>query len=963
MRITLFLICLVLFMSFPVVYAQYYETGQDPSSFKWMQIKTGRFNVIYPRDFGSGGMEFTRSLENACSRLTKIYPDKRYRIPVIIHNHTVNSNGYVAWAPRRIEIYPTPEQNTIPLDPFEHLAIHELTHVFQMESLNKGFTKALSFLLGEQFSGVVASLLPFWFLEGEAVFNETALTESGRGRSPSFQKQLKAITIEKGGMYKYDKMINGSFRDFVPDHYESGYQMLAWSKLKYDPRLWNNVLSYTANLPFTINPVNLSLSKNASLTKKRLFRETFDTLKNIWISDDAESMSEDYEVVNPPKGGKYINYYSPVIAGTDSIIAVKTSLSKPPSFVLIKTSEKSEKRIHNPGRVNPWFLSYAKGKIVWVETRRDPRWENRNWSVVMIKDIYSKQIKQLTKRSRLMAASISPDAKYIAAVENSVDGKNNLIFINAFSGFILRTVPAPDNVSLQRPQWDEGGKKVSVIYLTEPGEGIMSFNLIDNTWETLIAADRDDLQSSFLRNDSLFFVSSASGTDNIYLRRPDKTIIPLTRSRFGISDLNVSGYNLLFADYSSTGNNIGFTTLPSPETETMLNSSSGSFLINRYDGIVSMNNSDPVQIYTPKPYRKWLHLVRFHSWMPFYADIEEIQSDPASIKPGFTIMTQNNLSTLISSLGYEYSENRHKIHTRLKWQGWYLVLESKTEYGNIPAIQKLSQSVADPADIRQGISMTNTVSLPLIFSTGSFSQYLYFSASSIYSNDYIYIREKSIYDYGQTQLSGRLYFSNYRRSAFRDIYPRWAQVFDLSYTSYPFDKELYGNISTVRTAFYFPGFLPNHGLKIRMEYEKQNPEKFILGNRASFARSYDNIISKKVEFVSADYFMPLFYPDFNVASILYIKRIRADIFYDHTRGTGNYVFSVTDQGNSVNYHDYQESFKSFGVELLSDFFVLRVPFMISSGVQASWRSFRELPFLKLLLNIDVFGMNIGKSRL
>jgi len=25
---------------------------------------------------------------------------------------------------------------------------------------------------------------------------------------------------------------------------------------------------------------------------------------------------------------------------------------------------------------------------------------------------------------------------------------------------------------------------------------------------------------------------------------------------------------------------------------------------------------------------------RFHSWMPFYADIETIKSDPASIRPG-----------------------------------------------------------------------------------------------------------------------------------------------------------------------------------------------------------------------------------------------------------------------------------------------------------------------------------------
>ena len=35
--------------------AQYYDTGQDPGSLKWMQIKTGRFTVIYPRTYGDAG--------------------------------------------------------------------------------------------------------------------------------------------------------------------------------------------------------------------------------------------------------------------------------------------------------------------------------------------------------------------------------------------------------------------------------------------------------------------------------------------------------------------------------------------------------------------------------------------------------------------------------------------------------------------------------------------------------------------------------------------------------------------------------------------------------------------------------------------------------------------------------------------------------------------------------------------
>ncbi len=944
-------------------FGQYYDTGRDPGSLKWMQIKTGRFKVIYPKSYGSGGADFARSLEDAYSKITTLYPEKKFRIPVVIHSYTTNSNGYVAWAPSRMEIYPTPEQNTIPLDANRQLALHELTHVFQMESLNKGFTKALSLVAGQQVIGVVSSLLPLWFLEGDAVFSESVLSGSGRGRSPSFQKELKALTLERGSMFKYDKIVNGSFRDFVPDYYETGFQMMAWSYSKYGPDIWRKALDLTANEPFTINPVNLSLGRSVSLSKKKLYRETFDTLKTIWAKDDTKSGYETYWSFNPPKEKKYINYYSPVIAGHDSIIAVKTSLSDPPYFVLINPSDKSEKRIHIPGHTYPWFISFARGKLVWVETKPDPRWENRSWSVIKLLDLKKNTTKQLSARSRYLSASISPDGNYIAASENTVENKNSLVIIDAWNGDVLKNIPSPGNAYLQRPQWDATGKKISVISLTKEGEGIMLFNTADNKWDTLIDAGNNDLQSSFLRNDSLFFVSSASGTDNIYLRKPDREIVPMTNSRFGATDPDLSGSLILFADYSSSGNNICYTTLPERQHKIIVRPALSSYLINRFKPVQTASQAYSGQPYKPVPYRKWLHLFRFHSWMPLYADIEQIKSDPTAIKPGLTLISQNNLSSLISTFGYEYSNKMHKFHSGIQWFGWYFVLESRLDYGNNPLIEKFRETVADPPVVGTGYSLTNTISLPLSFRSGRFSQSMYLSVSSSYQNNYIYVKEKGKYDSGQNQFTGRFYFSNYSNMAVRDIHPRWAQVIDLNYLFYPFDMDLYGDITTEKSALYTPGFMKNHGIKFRFEAERQSPVKYILSNRASFSRSYDNIISKEIQFLSADYYFPLVYPDFNVASLLYLTRIRADLFYDHTSGTGNYIFTSSDHGGSSVYHDYREIYRSFGIELMSDFYLLRAPFLISAGVQATWRDVAEAPYLKLLFNIDLFGMSIGKKKI
>jgi hypothetical protein len=959
MKFRLIILYTFLLFSFSSVKAQYYETGQDPASLKWKQIKTGHFTVIFPENCEPGGMLYAKSLNDAYSKLGNLFPEKKFHIPVLIHSYSIQSNGYVAWAPKRMELYPTPEQNTIPLAPEEQLAIHELAHVMQMESLNHGFSKAVSFLFGEQFTGVVASLLPQWFLEGDAVFAESALTQSGRGRDPSFQKQLRALVIDNK-IYKYDKILNGSFRDYVPDIYESGFQMVTLALTKKDPQIWNKVLRYTADEPFTLNPFNISLTRNTGLRKKTLWKETCDTLKTIWEKDLLKNNPETYEIVSPDKHGKYTNYNSPVFAGKNGIIAIKTSLSVPPSFVLIDPVQKTEKRLHTPGNIWPLVVSYARDKLVWVELQSDPRWQNREYSVIKMMNINTKITINLTHRSRYLAASVSPDGNMIAAVENSINNINKLVLLASETGTVMETVAPPGNVFLQHPQWSDDGKKITFIFLAGAGEGIISFNLTNHNWQILIDAARDNLQSSFIRNDSLFFVSSSSGTDNIYLLTPDKKTIPVTRSKFGVTDATAGGNRIYFADYTSQGNNI----CSSPVSSTHTGISSSSFLINRIDlKPLSGSDSSPVS-YISEPYRKWEHLFRFHSWMPFYADIAELKADPSSIRPGITIMTQNTLSTLTSTIGYEYSaERRNVIHSRITWSGWYPVIESQLDYGAIPHISKMGVEVANPSVIQPGMSFLNTISLPLQVSSGRFSQYFRPSVSSDYINQYIYLKEKRTYDYGQTIINGRLYFSNYYRSAFRDIYPRWAQVIDINYCFAPFDRNIYGSAAALKTAFYFPGLFANNGVKLRFEYSKQDPEKYLYSDFSSLPRGYNNIIAEEIKFLSADYVFPLAYPDFNLASLLYLKRIRGGFFYDYAEGPGNSIYTYSSNGLAPLYDNFEtESFKSFGIQMLADFHVLRIPFMISGGVQAAWKDLHTTPSVQLLFNIDLFGMTLGRNR-
>ncbi|HLN21042.1 MAG TPA: hypothetical protein VK213_08130 [Bacteroidales bacterium] len=949
MKRTSLLTIIILLFCFKSVKGQYYNTGQDPASVRWLRIKTERFTLIYPKDYGQAGIDLARSLDMAQKRMPLVFPGKRMNLPIVVHSLSAESNGYVAWAPKRMELYPLKEQNAIPGDQNLLLSLHEFTHAYQMQSLNKGFTRAMSLLVGQQMPGAVSSLLPLWFLEGDAVVTESVLSNTGRGRFASFQKPVKALTLSKDP-YGYDKMLNGSFRDYVPDHYQYGYQLVSWSLSKYNKELWNNVLDFTGRQPFTIIPVNIILSRETGLTKRKLYYETIDSLKVLWEKDTAGK--EQYTALSPVKKKEFINYFSPVFAGSDSIIAVKTSLSSSPSIVLVNPSSKNEKTLFHPGFMYPYRLDYGGGMIVWAENRPDPRWENRSYSVVIVYDIKKGSAKRIGYKSRYMAAGISPDGSTVCAVEAEQDNSCNLVFIDADRGEIINSVAAPPGTYLQRPKWSEDGKWVTVIYLTDEGEGIMSYSVHEKRWQVNMEPEVVDLQAGFLKKDTLLFVSSRYGTDNLFMKTAGETL-QVTNSEFGITDPDISGNNIIFSDYKASGNLIGSVTF---QNAGAIKTDRSFFLIDRLD---SAYKDLPLKFipeettsYSPEPFRKWQHLFRFHSWLPFYADIDKVQSDPLSVRPGFTLMSQNTLSTLETTLGYEYSENgEHLFHSKVLWAGLYPVIEAKVGYGynrRFPARQFYDSN---------GKRYSGVISIPLRYSTGWFSQYVRPSLTLEYLNSIYQVGDRK--DMGQTELTWGFYFSNYSRSALRDIYPLWAQSIDLNYITYPFDKDLFGTTFIFRSSFYFPGIFRDNGIRIRYSSENQDQDHFIFTNSISHPRGYEDVISKQLNTASFDYVFPVAYPDFNISSLLYIKRIRSGLFYDYAAGKGNRHYQNNGSGQVAQVPG-TEIFRSYGVELLSDFHIFRIPFMISGGIQAAWTDKSEMPVFKVLFNIDLYGFNLGK---
>ena len=274
------LLFVVLFLSSSyLLNAQYFQTGQDPASIRWQQINTENFQLIYPEYFESQAQKLAQVLEKVYNYGGFSLNHQPKKISVILHTQTVKSNGLVAWAPKRSEFYTTPHQGIYPQDWLEQLALHEFRHVVQIDKMNSEIPKLIKLILGEQGTALIfGSYLPWWFIEGDAVVTETALSNYGRGRLPSFLMEHRAQLVEKG-VYSYDKAYNRSYKDFVPNHYQLGYFLVGESRARYGSGIWDSVITRVGKKPFSVTPFNSALKRTTGFNKVGLYHSVSTAFK------------------------------------------------------------------------------------------------------------------------------------------------------------------------------------------------------------------------------------------------------------------------------------------------------------------------------------------------------------------------------------------------------------------------------------------------------------------------------------------------------------------------------------------------------------------------------------------------------------------------------------------------------------------------------------------------------------
>ena len=899
----------IVVLSFPEkAEAQYYLTGQDPASVKWRQINTKEFRLIFPEGYEKIANYYMDLLSVSAPHINTPYQARLRKLNIVLHNRSTTSNAMVSPTPFHADFFEMPAQDIYAQSWQKQLTLHEFRHAVQMDKMYQGFGKFMYYVLGEQGTAAIFGLyLPMWFVEGDAVWSETVHSHSGRGRTPEFVYPLKAQVLDKK-IYGYDKAQFGSYRDFVPDHYTLGYQLVAEGIKNYGTGLWNDVLNQVARKSYTLVPFTHRLKKNTGTKKVKFYHAAMSDLKNNWQRQDISSVP----LKSPSVSDRfYTSYLFPHLLSDGSIIAEKTSLDDINRFVKISPDGKIT-RLFTPGFDFQESLSANDSLLCWNEKTFDPRWSNRDYSVIKIYNYKTKKLRQLTRRSRYFAPALSPDGKTVVAVR--VDEKQNyfLDFLDIATGKKKKEFHTPDNLFFLTPHWSADGKNVVVTVLGDKGKSILLLNTQTFQNRLLLPFSFTEIKWPVIQGRYVVYTGTYEGKDNLYAidRQTGKTF-RVFNSRFGATGtaFSPSGNKLVFSNYTANGNKPA-TLAFNPQQLRPFDVKTARYLypVDKIKPASSFNLDDvsvPDSVYAEKKYSRIGHLFHPHSWAPLSLDLNSY-----TLRPGVMLLSQNILSTAVTAVGWGYNLNEETGQFNLGFQylGWYPKIGLNFTYGNRRGYLTVDSGNPYKAFWHE-TKISAHVSIPLNFTHSKWingiQPYIGFSER------FLKMGEGYPYEFKQKTLVTMHYqlyaYNQYKRSA-KDLYPKWGQNLQVDFQNTPFLENPTRQFA-IQGHFYLPGFMRHQSLVLYGGYENEGQGDYAFSALIDIPRGYSDIFGDRMAVLKTDYAFPIAYPDMDWQGVMYLKRIYAHLFYDFLRGETSGVSSIYSSAGAELYTDW--NFLSF----------------------------------------------------
>lgn len=968
--------------------AQFVSFGQDPAHIRWKQIQTEDFQIIYPDFFETDAQKVANIYAQLYHHANTLHLTPR-KISIILHADGGVSNGNVALAPRKSELYTMPSQE--PSDTWlEHLCTHEFRHVVQLDKVNQGLTRSLYYIFGEIFPIAVTGIyVPMWFIEGDATCFETAVGNLGRGRSPEFLNEMKAQVTEKG-IYSFYKAILGSYKDFVPNRYTMGYYMTANSRANYGPDIWADALKRTGRRPFGFKPFAKSLqltlqSKRDSLwsdstfrslfihpdsvrkantykdAKRTLYHDNFTELQQIWKKEAAEIRDRFDTIYTHNK--YYGNYYYPTPAGNGQLLAYKKGLQQTGAFVLLKNGE--EKIVTRTGVLDDYKFALNQNKMVWAEYKPNPRWEQGGRMVLSSYGLHKKKYKRHRAEHNRFAPF--PVDENWGCVEVNHQNHASIVILDAELKEELWRITAGEDELFIHPSYHNG--KITTVVQTTQGLHFESIDPKTRCREKMSENVFYELDNPVQLDSMLFFRASFNGNNSFYRKdlRNGETV-NILNAPFGLNfpAFNVKKDSLYFSFYTSNGYKpAGVKLSELQERPVEVKQFRLADTLKKQEDWKLKFAMDSV--YHTRKYNKLTHLINIHSWGPINVSLNDF-----SVDVGLVVYSQNKLSTLDLTAGYVLKSgfDHGAWILNASYKGWWPIIGVNFESGREDFYSSNQQAINIVTQETESLYVYNrsrrssadvTVRLPFNISVKNYNRSLqpYFRykveglhhsriretyryniqentvhISAVNKNNYQLANTPAIYyqllEYGLT-------YNNQTRMTDQEVNPRWGQLIEIGFTQSPLKQLNLDYQWWADSRFYFPGFCLNHSFTLYTGFQTMSEKERNFSNKILNPRGI-SLYGYEISALRTAYHLPLLYPDQHISSILYIKSVDGGVFYD--------------RGKSKNLWQ-EQMFQSYGLELTANTHIFRLTYPIHIGFRTGYETQHKKMFTDLIFSIGL----------
>ncbi len=898
--------------------AQYYDWGPSPANVRWRTIKTPDVKLIYPHDFETSARRVMWYLDTVRNHIDYGFRHGTMRTPVVLHTQNTQGNGMVMWAPKRIELLAAPAASYS--EPWlKQLAIHEYRHNVQYNNLRRGLIRPLTWLLGEQIAFLSVGQFSIFILEGDATMAETEFSAFGRGLQPSWSMHYRAVGDVGSKKYSGDYWFSGSFRDYVPDHYRLGYQMVRWSYDRFGKGVWDDVARYVSRNPQFIVPMTFGLERHYGLNETGLFRRTFADLNDYWNS--LPKVEDSSKRIFTPENS-YTTYQWPQWLDDNTLVAFKSDLKGTNRIVRVDASTGAEKVLAWTGQVSSRPVLDDNGVLWWTEFRRSVLWDERVSSRLVSLDTAGGAVRTHHSDDQVFYPTPLTDGS-VAYVAYDYSGCFSIVNGD-------RRIDLPPDTEVTGLAWDDTAAALCFIGLDDGGMFLATVEAVD--YRRLTPSRHITISDLRAGGGRLYFGSIISGKDEAHCYDlATGREYRLSESSYGSFQPSVPQESkVALTTYDRNGYHLA--------------------VQNTYKAVAQHRRDLPVDLVNP-PWKRWnvpnmdslvytadiaerstpdhksrrfsriANIFQPHSWVPadFYPPAAISEAD-LTANLGATLISQSLLSDAVSWLAYGWNpRGGSMLRGGMSYRGLGPTLDVDFIWGGAPQILYSPIPEGLPLKRKKHLAVTTRLSLPMTLSSGRWYSTLTPSAEYHYTNGIIFRQiddQQGKLTHGLERLSLSLRFSTRTRTALSEFLPRWGLSARIAHISNPTNKDFLP-LWSASLAAWLPGVVRPHSTRIQLAVQQtpgRNNAPFMFQMKDVFPRGarYD-FSARSWRSVSLDYQLPVWYPEGGIPSVLYFKRIRLNLFAD-------YALWRDRSGNQP-----WNRLHSYGADIILDLSPLRLP--------------------------------------